>query len=127
MNQERCGTTPALFGDLLTLGLADTGTCQAQGLPKGHNSSCKTLLLLPLSTSASKILPRTRRRVMPKSKMQLPPWPEKMSQFHGKRPEKSAKEITFFYLVGKENFRSPAPPYYTQTPFQKCLTETPER
>lgn len=61
---------------------------------------------------------------MPKSKMQLPLWPNEMSQFGGKKTENSAKEIRVFYLVGKENFRSPAPPQHTQIPFWKRLTET---
>lgn len=38
---------------------------------------------------------------MPKSKMQLPLWPNKMSRFDGKRTEKSAKEIRFF-LFGRQ-------------------------
>lgn len=56
---------------------------------------------------------------MPKSNMQLPLWPDKMSEFHGKITEKSAKKKTrLFYLVGKS---------YSTLIYTNTLLEMPHR
>lgn len=76
-----------------------SGTCQEQALPERHNPSYKTLL--SFSTSAFEVQSRTKRKPLPKSNMQLPRWPDKMSVFHGKRTEKFAKKNQAF-LFGRQ-------------------------
>jgi len=99
-------------------GLAKHKLCPRHTSPDARHCSFCPFHLCLQSTAQNQV------KVVPKSKTQLPLQPDKTSQFHGKRTEKSAKEIRVFYWVGKENFRSPAPAHHTQTPFWKRFTET---